>query len=233
MFVWVMKISLRTIRPPAGRRTALLAVAVAALSLASCATTYGAFGSRGGYRDFQESKTQYHVYFLANSNTSKETAYRFFLTRAAQIVLRQGYDYFYVSQLTDSTRSRVFVTPGTERIYSYRDFIPDNIPHNGFLEPHPIHGNIMVYRPPVFDKVSEPGYEGQILLVKGQLKGQPPPFDARILYREGMKLNDRIKSENRKAGIAAGVGTAVVIGVAAVAGFLGSGGSIAFSLPLR
>ena len=213
-------------------RLALLLSAAGALILSSCATTYGAMSNRGGYRDFQESKTQYHVYFLANANTPKETAYRFFLTRAAQIAIKRGYPYFYVYHLKDSTRSQTYVTPGASRTYYYQSVVPPGVGPFGFFDPQIVGHSVTVYQPPTYSRVDAPGYEGQILLVKKRIKGQQPPFDARMLYREGMQLNDRIKAANLKTGVTAGIGTAIVIGVAAVAAFFGSGGTISFTAPV-
>jgi hypothetical protein len=219
-----------TVRALKARRILLLIAAVGAscLALISCATTYGAIGNNGGYRDFQESKTRYHVYFLANSDTPRDTAYRFFLARAAQIALHRGYKYFYVYHLKDSSQSQVSITPGLARTYVYRDFEPGYFWPYGFLDPSVVQRSITIYTPPVYNRIEEPGYQGQVLLVNHRLKGQPLPFDAQILYREGMSLNRRIKMQNLKAGIAVGIGTVVIIGVATIAAFLGSGGTIAF-----
>lgn len=224
----------KRIWPPRGvlarhPRIALVGAAGAlSLVLASCATTYGPMGVNGGYRGFQESKTSYYVYFLANSNTSDMTAFRFFLTRAAQIALHRGYKYFYVYHLKHSGRSQVYVTPGAAQVYIYRSPIPGFPGHEGFLDPHFIGGRISFFQPPVYNTVTEPGYRGQIVLVRKRLKGQPPPFDANILYRGGMQLSRTIKAQNVRTGVITGVGTVAIIGVVAAAVFFGTGGTVSF-----
>lgn len=205
-----------------------LIAAAATLLLASCATTYGPLGPRGGYKGFQESKTQYYVYFYSNGNTSRSTAYRFFLTRAAQIALKRGYKYFYVYHLKHSAGSTVYMTPGMARTYTYRSVMPGFSGEEGFLNLGVYGRSVTVFTPPTYRRVEAPGYRGQILLVKRRLKKQPPPFDARILYRDGMRLNARIKNENRHAAVAAGVGTAIVIGAITAAAFFEGGGTISF-----
>lgn len=198
----------------------------ACLLLASCATTYGPLAARGGYRDFQQSKTQYYVYFYVNQNTSESTAYRFFLTRAAQIALKRGYPSFYIYHLKHSVGSQIYVTPGVTRTYIYRDISPGYYGENGFFDPYVYGRRITIYQPPTYTRIEEPGIRGQILLVRHRLKGEPPPFDAHLLYREGMQLNKQVKVENRRAGVAAVVGSVLVIGVAAVVGYFEGGGTV-------
>lgn len=198
----------------------------ACLLLASCATTYRPLGPNGGYGGFQESNTRYYVSFLANSETSKETAYRFFLTRAAQLALERGYRYFYIYHLQDSTRTQVYVTPGESRTYVYRNVMPIYRGDDGYLDVHTFKRRITVYQPPQYTRIHEPGYRGQIVLVRHRIKGQPAPFDAHILYREGIGLSKEIQRRNLGLAVAAGVGTVAIVGVATLAVLLSSGGVI-------
>lgn len=207
-------------RTRSGRRILLVApvVGMVTLLLAACATTYHPLAGDGGYSDYQLSQTQYYVYFLANAHTSQETAYRFFLTRAAQIALEKGFKSFYVFKLQNSTRTRTYVTPGSTSTYIYRDVVPTyyyGYGGSGFLNSTVYSNAVTVYNPPQYFSVNEPGYRGQILLTNEQLKGQPPPFDAKIVYDQGMALNKQIKAENGRTALAVGAGTALIIGVVA------------------
>ncbi len=197
----------------------------AVLLLVSCATTYQPLGSGGGYSDYKLSATQYYVYFVANANTSQDTAYKFFLTRAAQIAIEKGYTGFYVFKLQNSSVTRTYVTPGTASTYVYRDVVPDyyGIGGIGFLSPRFYERAVTVYNPPQYYRIAEPGYRGQILLANEQIKGQPPPFNAKTIYDEGMALKHQIDLENRQTALAAGIGTVIVIGVAAAAAALSPG----------
>lgn len=199
------------------RRTLLAAAGVAvALVLSGCVTTYQPLGyGAGGYSDSELSKTQYYVFFAANSNTPQTTAYKFFLTRAAQIALDRGYTGFYVFSLKNQSQTQTYVVPGTARTYYYRNVVPEyeNINGVGFLTTRVYRHRVTIYNPPQYYSVSEPGYGGRILLTNEQLKGQPAPFNARMVYNEGMALKKEIDNHNRVIGLAAGLGTAIVIGV--------------------
>jgi len=193
--------------------------------LVACATTYQPLGNAGGYSDYQLSPTQYYVYFVANANTSQDTAYKFFLTRAAQIAIEKGYTGFYVFKLQNSSITRTYLTPGSTSTYLYRDVVPEyyGVGGVGFLNTRVYQHAVTVYNPPQYYQISEPGYRGQILLANEQLKGQPPPFNAKMIYDEGMTLKRQIDSGNQRTALAAGIGTVIVIGVAAAAAALTPG----------
>ncbi len=202
-----------------------VAAAGTVVLLVSCATTYQPLGNGGGYSDYRLSPTQYYVYFVANANTSQDTAYKFFLTRAAQIAIEKGYSGFYVFKLQNSSVTRTYVTPGSTRTYLYRDVVPEyyGIGGVGFLNTRVYEHAVTVYNPPQYYRISEPGFRGQILLANEQIKGQPPPFNAKMIYDEGMALKHQIDAGNQRTALAAGIGTVIVIGVAAAAAALTPG----------
>jgi len=83
-----------------------------ALALSGCSTPYqpegsgGAFGRQGGYAERQVGPYAWLVTFAGNGYTSRETAEHGFLTRAAELALSAGGDFFIVTQ------SNLSVYPG-------------------------------------------------------------------------------------------------------------------------
>jgi opacity protein-like surface antigen len=79
-------------------KRSLLAVAAAALVLASCqtATTYHPSAEPGGagYSDEQLAGNRYRVTFTGNSATPRETVEDYLLLRSAEVTLKAGYRYF-------------------------------------------------------------------------------------------------------------------------------------------
>lgn len=203
---------------PRRHRWAMLAAAGITLAvLSGCATTYQPIGyGEGGYSDSELSSNQYYVFFAANSHTSQDAAYKFFLTRAAQIALDRGFSGFYVFSLKNQSQTQTYVVPGTAHTYYYRNVVPEyeNINGVGFLTSRVYTHRVTVYDPPQYYSVLAPGYGGRILLTNEQLKGQPPPFNAKLVYDQGMALKKQIDDHNRVIGVAAGIGTAIVVGVA-------------------
>jgi hypothetical protein len=91
--------------------------AVLALGLlASACTTptpYQPLGSpgseRGGYSDQQLEQNRYRVTFTGNSMTSRETVETYLLYRAAELTLRNGYDWFVMADRATERHSRTYV----------------------------------------------------------------------------------------------------------------------------
>ncbi|MGA2976521.1 MAG: hypothetical protein ABSF77_14530 [Spirochaetia bacterium] len=195
------------------KKMSLFMALFASLVLVSCATTYQPAGYTGGYRDFHASNEQYFVYFEANGYTDAQTAYQFFLTRAAEIALNNGYPYFYILQSQDISRTETYYTPGTAQttITSnvYRTY--SRYGNIGYLDTSVYSTAVTTYTPPQAYYVNKPGFRGQILLAKEQIKDQPPPFDAKVVYRDGMDLNARVESRNKTVGMIAGIGTALFV----------------------
>lgn len=76
---------------------ALLAVLMCAL-LAACVgpTVYQPNGATGGYRDKQLGENRYLVEFFGNGFTSKETVWRYWINRCAELTQQKGFAYFTV-----------------------------------------------------------------------------------------------------------------------------------------
>ena len=89
-----------------------LPAVVALAMLAACSTPYqaeqegGWFSRSGGFSERQIGPHSYYVVFAGNGRTSRETAERGFLRRAADLTLAGGGDFFIV------TRSNLVVYPG-------------------------------------------------------------------------------------------------------------------------
>jgi hypothetical protein len=81
------------------------ALALAAASLASCATptVYGPAGADGyGYREQRIEADRFMVTFAGNSATSSELVGDAALRRAAELTLAEGFDWFEVVSRTDN-----------------------------------------------------------------------------------------------------------------------------------
>ncbi len=193
------------------------AALVVLILLASCATTYQPLGATGGYEDYQTSGDQYYVYFDGNAYTSRETVYRFFLTRAAEIALNNHYRYFYILNERDTSTAETFYTPGhadtTRYVDVYRRWAESRYGNIGFLDTVREH-SITVYTPPRAYTIRRPGFSGEVMLVNQPLQGQPAPFDAETVYRDGMDLKGRIDSENQQTELAGGAAAAAIIAIA-------------------
>ncbi len=203
------------------RRAFFLATGLVALLLASCATTYQPMGATGGYRDFQTAGNQYTVYFNGNGYTSSDTVYQFFLTRAAELALNNHYTSFYVVKVQDDSTRQTVVVPGqsytTSHVDVYRTWVRSRYGNIGFLDTVTEH-SVTVSTPPSVYSYEQPGFRGEVMLVNEPLKGQPAPFDAQTVYKDGMTLKDRIDTENRDVTMAAGAAALAVIAITIIYG---------------
>jgi len=73
-----------------------LALLGAVLLVASCATAYQPKGFTGGYSEQKLESDIYSVSFGGNGHTSRNTVYRSWLYRCADITFQQGYDWLVV-----------------------------------------------------------------------------------------------------------------------------------------
>jgi len=95
--------------------TAVLLTSV--LALASCATPTPyqplvAHGlSSGGYSDLKISSDRYRITFQGNSTTDRDTVEQYLLYHAAEVTLREGYDYFILANRRTDSRTSHFITP--------------------------------------------------------------------------------------------------------------------------
>lgn len=171
-----------------------LVVLLGSLSLLmACATTYQPSAFTGGYEDYQVNDQAFMVSFSANGYTSSQTAYRFFLTRAAELTLNNGYKCFYIVSSQDTSSSFVTTTNGS----ATTTFIGNNA--------------YMTYTPPRVSVHNKPGFQGQIYCVNQPLDNQPVPFDARMVFEHGMALKQSVDSHNTTMGWIVGGGTAALL----------------------
>lgn len=66
------------------------------LSLASCATSYGAKGLFGGFEEQRIDDTTLRVHFQGNGFTSRQTVETYTLRRCAELTRQNGFDWFVV-----------------------------------------------------------------------------------------------------------------------------------------
>jgi hypothetical protein len=98
-------------------RVLTAALLTGALALASCATPtpYQALvtngPSSGGYSDLKISSDRYRISFQGNSVTERDTVERYLLYHAAEVTLRDGYDWFMLANRRTDTKSSRFITP--------------------------------------------------------------------------------------------------------------------------
>ena len=72
----------------------LISVAVLALAISGCASSYGPETITGGYDDKQVNEDTFVVFFGGNGYTSRETVQTFWLYHAAELTLAHGFDGF-------------------------------------------------------------------------------------------------------------------------------------------
>jgi hypothetical protein len=196
----------------------VLVTCLGILSLGGCATTYKPAGLLGGYSEMQLSSEEYQVTFTANGYTGSSTAYALFLTRAADIAIQNGYRYFYLVQVQDLTRNQTVVTPGSASTTSsgsvYGTY--SQYGNRGYLNAYGTIRSTTTYVPPQVHNIRKPGFSGDILLVSGPIDKAPPPFDARMIYEQGMAINKRLTTRNTVVYVLLIGGTVVgIIGAAA------------------
>ncbi|MEM9705134.1 MAG: hypothetical protein AAF850_03555 [Pseudomonadota bacterium] len=91
--------------------------AVAGLSLVAACTTITPYGpaprpGAAGYVDARLEQGKYRIAFEGNSSTDRATIENYVLYRAAELTIRDGYDYFIVVDQT-ADAERTFTTNGT------------------------------------------------------------------------------------------------------------------------
>jgi hypothetical protein len=88
--------------------------ALAALSLAACATStpYGPATSKNpyGFTDQKIEDGRYRIVFRGNSSTNRETVETYLLYRAAELTIENGFDYFVVTEQDTETSRRYSTT---------------------------------------------------------------------------------------------------------------------------
>ena len=137
-----------------------LCAAFFCVCLAGCATPYGKTGLTGGYSEKRLSDNVYRVTFSANGYTTQETAQTFWLYRAVEITLENGFDGF--------------------RIVSDMRFSGLTLDE---IEGHGETGTCQaIYIPMYYDTSSHPYISGDIQLLRAPISHRPPRvFDARRL----------------------------------------------------
>ena len=184
-----------------GDKMKKLVVILASLFLAACATTYQPSGFTGGYGDYQVGDQTYMVSFSANGYTSSQTAYQFFLTRAADLTLQNGYKYFYIMSSQDTSSSFVTTTNGS----ATTTFIGNNA--------------YTTYTPPQVTVHNKPGFQGQIYCVNQPLDNQPVPFNAQLVFTHGMNLKQSVDNHNTTMEWLFGGGTAALLLIGLLSSF--------------
>lgn len=77
-------------------------VVLSLLFLASCATTYGPKGTRGGYSETRIDEVTYQVTFEGNQNSSREQVRTNLMYRCCELTRQNGYQYFII--LSDDSK---------------------------------------------------------------------------------------------------------------------------------
>ena len=84
---------------------------VCLLVVAGCATPYQSKGFTGGYSEVQLDENVFKVSFRGNGYTGKERAANFALLRAGEVALKNGFKYFIIADLSNTTRDSSYTTP--------------------------------------------------------------------------------------------------------------------------
>lgn len=97
------------------------APAIAALSLAACATTelYQARDGQSGYAETQLGADHWRVEFVGDDFTSRETVNTYLLYRAAELTAENGHEWFAMAAPRVSEETEIIVE--AERPQAYRD----------------------------------------------------------------------------------------------------------------
>ncbi len=199
-----------------------IALTLAALLVSSCATTYAPDGATGGYTDRKLGKDAYSVGFSGNGYTSSDEAYTFFLTRAAELALKNGYSSFYVLDVQNATSLSQYTIPGwaTSTTTGNVTGTYNSIGNFGYLNGNVSTTTTTTYSPPVTVPVTKPAFIGRIQLVNEALPNQPEPYDAQTVFDTGNALNAKVGRYNTVVS-ALIIGATVVVLIASA----GSGSS--------
>lgn len=92
------------------RRIGAACLAAWALLLCGCATRYGPASRsiRGGYEDARLDEHTFQVGFKGNGYTSRDTVYRFFLRRCAELALNAGCSHFVIQDYDNFLLARKY-----------------------------------------------------------------------------------------------------------------------------
>ena len=163
--------------------TAALTVA---LGLVACATPtpYQPLAKSssvsGGYSDLKISGDRYRITFQGNDVTERDTVESYLLFHAAEVTLRDGYDYFLLTNRNTDRNSRTFIAPD---------------PMFGGWQPQWYYARRDPFGPGLFSPFYGPGFAGygrydateitsykanaEILMMHGKKPaGDPSAFDA-------------------------------------------------------
>jgi len=88
-----------------------LAIALAVILLAGCATTYQPKSFTGGYSETQLGENVFQVSFRGNGYTSRERASDFNLLRSAELTLERGFRYFVIVDSEKYATTGTYTTP--------------------------------------------------------------------------------------------------------------------------
>lgn len=101
-------------------KNALGLAALAALTLAACATStpYGPATGKNpyGFSDQKIEDNRYRIVFRGNSSTEREAVETYLLYRAAELTLENGFDYFVVTE-QDTEANRRYSTTGNAAFF--------------------------------------------------------------------------------------------------------------------
>ena len=154
----------------------------------------------GRYSDFQSSQDTFQVSYKGNAFCSSNTAYIFFLTRAAEIAKQNGYKYFYILSLENVTTQGSYTTPG--KVNTSFD-----VNRSG----NRVYGTVQTdYLPPQEHNYTKPAFSGRILLSNNTETDYGSAYEAQIVFQEGMKKHESQKTLNIIAHI-------LIIGIPVVA----------------
>lgn len=96
-------------------------IALALLFVAGCGTPYRPAKDGKGYAESQVAPNEFRVSFQGNGQTRSQEANDFALLRAAEVTLENGFRYFAVIDITNTSSAR----PYMERQQFYTDYPPN------------------------------------------------------------------------------------------------------------
>jgi len=91
----------------------LILIAISALLIQGCATSYQGSGFSGGYSETQLDENVFNVSFRGNGYTGRERVADFTLLRSAELTLNNGFQYFAIIDANSYTSNSTYTTPTT------------------------------------------------------------------------------------------------------------------------
>ncbi|NOZ84016.1 MAG: hypothetical protein GXP60_04290 [Epsilonproteobacteria bacterium] len=88
-------------------------LAISAVILTGCATSYQKQGFTGGFSETRLGKNIFKVTFNGNVYTSRERASDFALLRSAELALKNGFKYFIIVNSEKYAKTEAYTTPIT------------------------------------------------------------------------------------------------------------------------